>query len=55
MSTNDSNDEVDVDKLLAELKGETSEESTNSKKKIKANDEYNTYETNTIESADADW
>ncbi len=58
MSENSSNDDAELDKLLTELeRPNTSEEDKTKKdyKKIKANDEYNVYETNTIESPDEEW
>ncbi len=57
----DSNDDVDIDKLLAEIKGETSEESNKSKEvknpfKDKKNDDSNTYEySDDKDLSDDDW
>jgi len=52
----DSNEDDNIDKLLAELKGETSEESNTSKpKKQYKNDDNNTYEVNDDTKSDEDW
>ncbi len=54
----DSNDELDVDKLLAELKNEDSEESKNSKNpfKDKKNDDTNNYDyKETADENDFEW
>ncbi len=57
----ETNDDANIDKLLEELKGETSEVSDTPKKEVKnpfkdkKNDEFNEYEFSADAGTDAEW